>query len=242
MADRYLLESGAPDGYLLEDGSGVLILESAVAASPAISLGILQVKDDHNDSSLSTSIWTVPAWGAPQVAENNGYLEITSTLGSGYYGIDTPLSHNLTGLLTAAQLVGPTTSSLTSLELYPMLVNADGTGNNQLMWICSPQGNWIRAFKKVAGVSTQVGADLTYSTYITGVTSNRAYFGIAESGGTTYWVYSLGGRNWRIHHSETNPLTMTTVKVGYMEGTWGSEGSTAVAQFDNLNYFLRQVL
>lgn len=27
MADRYVLESGAPDGYLLEDGSGVLILE-----------------------------------------------------------------------------------------------------------------------------------------------------------------------------------------------------------------------
>ena len=27
MADRYLLESGAPDGYLLEDGTGVLILD-----------------------------------------------------------------------------------------------------------------------------------------------------------------------------------------------------------------------
>ena len=31
MADRYLLESGTPDGYLLEDGSGVLILEVAGA-------------------------------------------------------------------------------------------------------------------------------------------------------------------------------------------------------------------
>jgi hypothetical protein len=29
MADRYLLESGTPDGYLLEDGTGVLILEFA---------------------------------------------------------------------------------------------------------------------------------------------------------------------------------------------------------------------
>ena len=28
MADRYLLESGAPDGYQLEDGSGVLLLET----------------------------------------------------------------------------------------------------------------------------------------------------------------------------------------------------------------------
>jgi hypothetical protein len=28
MADRYLLESGAPDGYQLEDGSGVLLLDN----------------------------------------------------------------------------------------------------------------------------------------------------------------------------------------------------------------------
>lgn len=26
-SSRYLLESGAPDGYLLEDGTGVLLLE-----------------------------------------------------------------------------------------------------------------------------------------------------------------------------------------------------------------------
>ena len=31
MADRYLLESGAPDGYLLEDGTGVMLLETPPA-------------------------------------------------------------------------------------------------------------------------------------------------------------------------------------------------------------------
>ncbi len=30
MADRYLLESGSPDGYLLEDGSGVLLLNEEI--------------------------------------------------------------------------------------------------------------------------------------------------------------------------------------------------------------------
>lgn len=34
MADRYLLESGAPDGYLLEDSSGVLLLEGASGPPP----------------------------------------------------------------------------------------------------------------------------------------------------------------------------------------------------------------
>lgn len=32
MADRLLLESGAPDGYLLEDGTGVLLLEGGTQA------------------------------------------------------------------------------------------------------------------------------------------------------------------------------------------------------------------
>jgi hypothetical protein len=36
VADRYLLESGAPDGYLLESGSGVLLLE-AVAGDVTVS-------------------------------------------------------------------------------------------------------------------------------------------------------------------------------------------------------------
>lgn len=34
MADRYLLESSAIDGYLLEDGSGVLLLESQAETQP----------------------------------------------------------------------------------------------------------------------------------------------------------------------------------------------------------------
>lgn len=37
MADRILLESGAPDGYLLEDSSGVLLLEGPVAQAGFLS-------------------------------------------------------------------------------------------------------------------------------------------------------------------------------------------------------------
>lgn len=33
MADRYLLESGSPDGYLLEDGSGVLLIDAPTIAA-----------------------------------------------------------------------------------------------------------------------------------------------------------------------------------------------------------------
>ena len=34
MADRLLLESGAPDGYLLEDASGVLLIEAQEPPPP----------------------------------------------------------------------------------------------------------------------------------------------------------------------------------------------------------------
>lgn len=43
MADRYLLESGAPDGFALEDGSGVLLLEFGAAG----------IADDTGDSFFS---------------------------------------------------------------------------------------------------------------------------------------------------------------------------------------------
>jgi hypothetical protein len=55
MADRYLLESGAPDGYLLEDASGVLLLEQGDGASPRlwqwralplVALGFFAVEED----------------------------------------------------------------------------------------------------------------------------------------------------------------------------------------------------
>lgn len=34
MADRLLLESSATDGYLLEDGSGVILLEGVATGPP----------------------------------------------------------------------------------------------------------------------------------------------------------------------------------------------------------------
>ena len=52
MADRYLLESGAPDGYLLEDGSGVLLLEVPAEDQPAAVCG-----DDLEDVESGVLDW-----------------------------------------------------------------------------------------------------------------------------------------------------------------------------------------
>lgn len=177
------------------------------------------IRDDFKGSALSSAIWNIPAWGGAQVALANNQLEITSTLASGYYGLDTPLSHDLTNSYAFGKSNGATNETLASFEMYPIIVNADNTGNNQVFWLLSPQPNTIRAFKKVAGISTQVGSTLTYTTY------RKGYFRIREKGGITYWDYSLEtgrGMSWINLWSEANPLTITTVKMGYMQGTFGA--------------------
>jgi len=65
VADRYLLESGAPDGYLLEDSSGVLLLEEVVptAAEAGTSQQVLR-----QNSIQYQSLAFIPGFGAgPEV-------------------------------------------------------------------------------------------------------------------------------------------------------------------------------
>ena len=49
MADRYLLESGTPDGYLLEDGTGVLILETTATYDAAFFASIIQLVESFRN-------------------------------------------------------------------------------------------------------------------------------------------------------------------------------------------------
>lgn len=51
MADRYLLESSAVDGYLLEDGSGVLLLETVAAA--------VHAHTKVNQPPLKSKLWSL---------------------------------------------------------------------------------------------------------------------------------------------------------------------------------------
>lgn len=52
MADRYLLESGAPDGYLLEDGTGVYLLEAG--QGPFQNLNSVNTPEPRRQSGVMT--------------------------------------------------------------------------------------------------------------------------------------------------------------------------------------------
>lgn len=189
------------------------------------------LRDNFDDNSLSASVWNLPAWGGAQVAETNKELRITGTTASGYYGIDTTLTYDFTGDRVFVQFVGYLNAIVTSFEMY-MLVNVDDTGNNQLSWMYSPNFGFFRCFSKVGGVTSQVGSDLIS----TSATLFRArYFAIRETGGTTYWEYSIDAEHWIVHASIANTLSFGSDKAGLMEGTWQAEATTMIARFDNFN-------
>lgn len=56
MADRYLLESGAPDGYSLEDGSGVLILEGSSDIAASLDAGAITIAGQTVTATINAPI------------------------------------------------------------------------------------------------------------------------------------------------------------------------------------------
>ncbi len=62
MADRLLLESGSPDGYLLEDGSGVLLLD-------AIAGGIALVQPEVTGSTTGALTFTMVLGSLPTTGD-----------------------------------------------------------------------------------------------------------------------------------------------------------------------------
>lgn len=77
MADRYLLESGAPDGYLLEDGSGVLLLEVPAEDQPIAVYGepLEEVESGVMDWLEAIPTAVIAAVSAGIIALTLGYAE-----------------------------------------------------------------------------------------------------------------------------------------------------------------------
>lgn len=183
------------------------------------------VQDNFNDNSLN-AMWGTFGSG---LTETNQRLEIQSQLSSTYTGIDTTSTYDLTGSYGFVELVGfeAGASSITSYEIYPVNISTSDS-NNALQWQVLPPSNTVQAFKRVAGSTTSVWSG-TYNS------STHKWFRVRESGGTTYWDTSADGVTWTNRHSESNPITVTALRMGILQGTWQAEGSQAKCYFDNCN-------
>jgi hypothetical protein len=185
------------------------------------------LQDLFNGSSLNGSLWgTFGAGGT--VSEGSGYLDIVSTTSADYHGIISVSKFDLTNSY-AYEYLAFNSSTIPSLEIYPAKIDIDNTGNNQLLWLISPANHTCKAYKKVAGVSTQIGSNLSY-------TSSVLFFRIKHTTTTIYWDYSADNITWTNLTSCPNPFAdITQCYGGCMVGTWQAETGTSIAYFKDFN-------
>ena len=155
--------------------------------------------DNFDDNNLS------PNWAASngaQVKEQNGEIEITTTLAGGYWNIQTiEEGYDLVGSSVTIKLIDVGNQALASLQVLFGMNSYDGT--QTIQW--SIKGNEIVAYWYMAGHSPD-----EYNYPRAAVAFDIAvfkYLRIREASGTIYWDYSADGINWTNFTSEATDLT-----------------------------------
>jgi len=195
---------------------------------------IATITDNFNDNVLDIGKWS--NWGGAQVAETSAQLQFTSTLASGYYGVDSNDAvitkvFDLRSSSVSVKVANAGNQSIPSFEFYFQLdqdadKNGFGEGTNTLWFRIT--GGTIQAFKTVAGSATGLNS-ATYNS------TTHKYLRIREASGTTYWEYSSNGVSWSTLDSQSNPITPDRMVLKLFIGTWQVEGSTTVAAVDDVN-------
>lgn len=204
-------------------------VEAATAASNADGSTPVRLYADPSTHVLAVSDNTAipdPAkWGsfnAGQLSGVAGQLKELSILGGNYAGVYTLITYDLTGTSFQTKVTSAGDQTITSFEVYPVLLELDG--NNRVWWYIS-QGN-IKAYKLVGGVQTQI-ASATYSA------ATMVYFRLRESAGTLFWDYSANNSTWTNLTTLANPFAITALRYYIQIGTWQAEVSTSFALFDD---------
>jgi hypothetical protein len=187
----------------------------------------IHITDDWATGTIDSRYWN--NWGNPQTSVVSNQLKITSTLASGYYGLDSSSLSNpvdLTGSSVANQLVSAGNQALTNWEVFPIVIfnNAD---TSYALYFFVSNNNIVARYGTPSG-TTNVATTAYNST-------NHKYFRIRENKGTIYWDTSADGVTWTNFTSLANPFAITATRVGMQAGTYGANGSTTNATFDNFN-------
>lgn len=184
------------------------------------------ITDDFTDGTIDAAKWTVG--NSTRTTETSGTLQTTTLTSTGYYTVNSIAAFDLTGSTCFSKVVNAGDQTLNSLEVYPVELRVLlGDANNRVLWLISR--NVGMCYKTVTGVGTQVGGNLTYDSSV------HKYFRIRESGGTTYWDWSMDGINWTNHTSTANPITVTSLYVYTEVGTYAVEASGTTVQIDDFN-------
>jgi hypothetical protein len=199
---------------------------STVTDIPSLSWPLAETFQDNFDfGGIDSGKWTSSGSGITI----GTLLDVEITTNNDYQFINSINLYNLTGSYMYSQVTDAGNQSLASFEVYPVYLTADS--NNKLFVRIS--GNVVQPIKVVGGVTTNVGAGVAYNS------TTMKYFRIREASGTTFWDYATDPTStWTNITSAANPITVTSVTLEILVGTWNNENSTA--KLDNVNTYPTQ--
>ena len=178
--------------------------------------------DMLHGNSLDTTKWT-GAYGTLSYAQTG--MTITNPISyTGYGGINSISSYNLTGSTMYCRMPNAGNQSLTSLQVYPIQLQL--SSGNVAGFIIA--GGNVQAFSTVAGTTT-------YSSSVTYSSTTHLWFRIRESGGTMYWDTSPDSQTWNAFYSVANPFAVTALSFVIAAGTYSSEASATTIIVDMVN-------
>jgi hypothetical protein len=196
---------------------------TAIATTVSGSASFSTLADDFNSGSINSTTWTN---GSPsQISVVAGQLQVATVTAAQENQLYTNSFYDLTSSYVSMQLVSAGNTALTSLDMYPVLLQDSG-GTNQLYWY--QNNGFLAAYQNVAGTSTQVFL-VSYNS------TNQQWLRIREAAGTTYWEYSADGSTWTVAHSVANPIPVTSLRLIMQAGTFSTATSASTVIFDNVN-------
>lgn len=181
-----------------------------------------EIVDTFNDNVIS-DIWT-PEGVLARIVEAGGQMSILHTAASEYNTLPSTVFYDLTSSYFLTEVVNVGNQSLVSHEV---IAGARADTNNGFWFTAG--GGFLKAFKRIGGVNTQVGSSLTLNT------NQHKWWRIREVSGTLFWDTSPNSSDWKVQWSLANPFAITAVQPYLQSGCYATEASASLAVFDNFN-------
>ena len=178
--------------------------------------------DDFDDNVLASK-WTRAQLGGATALEQNARLELGTSVDAGAAAISSTIPYDALGSSAAVQMPSAGDQALASLQVRFALKQSP-----TYRVAFTVKGNAIASEVVADGGVTSI-ASIGYSPAV------MRYLRIRESGGTTYFEYSLDGGVYLPHSSTPSPTWMGEVYPELGAATSAPESSASTVLFDNFN-------
>lgn len=223
MSSIWDTNTGVTTATATTSSNNTSVVSSSVSVELRANQPITNITDNFSTgTTVDSAKWD--NWGGANVTVSGGTARIDrGTVNPSYFGFETKagIGYSLIGSRAYVQLVAQGSPDA-NYTVYPIELTMNDT--NQVYWFI--RNSVAGCYKVVNGTYTQVGTTVAHT--------DGNWYSIREASGTTYWEYSTDGSNWTSHHSETNPIPLTTLNIVIFTEILATLASS-IAQVDNVN-------